>query len=423
VPNSGCRLLLGCDILAGMKKLIFALLLLFPGIHEPAAPAPAVEIVESIPVGTTLDNPEIRNAQPVWIEMIARARRTLDIEQFYISNEPGKLLESVLTAIASAADRGVRVRIIVDAGMYKTYPHSADILGRHKNIEVRRIDFPAIAGGPQHAKYFIVDGREIFVGSQNFDWRALEHIHELGLRIENEALAAAYGDIFNLDWQLSTLSAVAAKNFAIVHKKYPFPIRIEGTGGDTVTLFPTFSPLNYFPDPALWDERAMVDLIDGAEHTLTLQFLSFSTVDRRGGAYTAIDGAIRKAAQRGVKVRMIVSDWQKGTPAVTALKSLAAVPNVEVAFTSIPEWSGGYIPFARVEHCKFIVADAVKFWLGTSNCEKSYYYSSRNLGIVCASPRLAGTFARIFQKSWESPYRESITQAGEYAPREHGEKK
>jgi hypothetical protein len=120
---------------------------------------------------------------------------------------------------------------------------------------------------------------------------------------------------------------------------------------------------------------------------------------------------------------MIVSDWQKGTPAVAALKNLAAVPNTEISFTVIPDWPGGYIPFARVEHCKFIVADTVKFWLGTSNCEKSYYYNSRNLGIVCTSPRLAGTLAKIFQKSWESPYREPITQAGEYAPREHGEKK
>jgi phosphatidylserine/phosphatidylglycerophosphate/cardiolipin synthase-like enzyme len=406
-----------------MKKLILALLLLFPRFHEPAAPAPTVEIVESIPVGTTLDNPEIRNTQPVWLEMIGRARRTLDIEQFYISNEPGKLLENVLAAIAAAADRGVRVRIIVDAGMYKTYPESADLLGKHRNIEVRRINFAAIAGGPQHAKYFIVDDREIFVGSQNFDWRALEHIHELGLRIANQALAAAYGDVFNLDWQLCPLSAEAVKTFAIARKNYAFPIRIAETGGDAVTLFPTFSPLNYIPDPGLWDERAMVELIDGAKRALTLQFLSYSAADRQGGSYTAIDGAIRRAAQRGVKVRMIVSDWQKGTPAMTALKGLAAVPNIEVAFTAIPEWSGGYIPFARVEHCKFIVADAAKFWLGTSNCEKSYYHSSRNLGIVCTSPRLAGVLARIFQKSWESPYRESITQAGEYAPREHGEKK
>ena len=50
------------------------------------------------------------------------------------------------------------------------------------------------------------------------------------------------------------------------------------------------------------------------------------------------------------------------------------------------------------------------------------YYGSRNLGIIGTSLNLAGTLSRIFLKSWTSPYRETITRTGEYAPREHGEK-
>ena len=101
---------------------------------------------------------------------------------------------------------------------------------------------------------------------------------------------------------------------------------------------------------------------------------------RQGRRYAAIDDAVRRAARRWVKVRMIVSDWQKGTAAVPALKDLAGTPNIEVAFTAIPDWSGGYVPFVRVKHCKYIVADDTKFWLGTSNCEKSYFYRSRSPG-------------------------------------------
>jgi phosphatidylserine/phosphatidylglycerophosphate/cardiolipin synthase-like enzyme len=406
-----------------MKKLILALLLLVPQVIGPAPPAPDIEIVESIPVGTSLDNPEIRNTREVWLEMIGGARKTLDLEQFYISNEPGKMLEDVLAAVVAAAGRGVKVRVMVDARMYRTYPESVDKLALQKNIEVRRIDFGAIAGGSQHSKYFIVDGREIFVGSQNFDWRALEHIHELGLRINDSQIAADYGDIFNLDWQLASLAPEAVKAFSLTKKTYQIPIRVMEAGGRAAVLFPTFSPLSFIPDSALWDERAIVDLIDGAKQTLSLQFLSYSTTVRQGGSYTAIDDALRRAAKRGVKVRMIVSDWEKGTPAVAALKALAGIANIEVAFTAIPDWSGGYIPFARVEHCKYIVADSVRFWLGTSNCEKNNFYASRNLGIVGTSPNLAGALSRIFLKSWTSPYQELITQTGEYAPREHGEKK
>lgn len=411
-------------MLKRMKKILAAfLLLLSPYIYAQNSPFADIEIVESIPVGTMLDNPEIRNTHEVWLEMIGRAQRTLDIEQFYISNEPGKLLEDVLAAIYVAADRGVKVRVIVDAPMYKTYPASVDGLGRYRNIEARRIDFSANTGGIQHAKYFIVDGKEVFVGSQNFDWRALEHIHELGLRINNKEIAAAFEEIFELDWQLTSLSPEKFKAFSVTEKDFHTPIRFAGQAGDVAVVVPTFSPRGYIPDSALWDERGIVALINGVRKTLTLQFLSYSPLDRQGGLYTAIDGAVRDAAKRGVKVRMIVSDWEKGSPAVRALKELVSIPNIEVAFTSIPDWSGGYIPFARVEHCKYIVADSENFWLGTSNCEKSYFYSSRNIGVICTSTRLAGILTKIFQKSWNSPYKELVTQDGEYPSREHGERR
>jgi phosphatidylserine/phosphatidylglycerophosphate/cardiolipin synthase-like enzyme len=406
-----------------MRILVLTFLLILPQATAPVPPAADIEIVESIPVGTSLDNPDIRNTREVWLEMIGGARKTLDLEEYYISDQPGKMLGDILAAISSAAARGVKVRMIVDARMSRTYPESVDRFAKRRNIEVRRIDFGAIAGGIQHAKYFIVDGREVFVGSQNFDWRALEHIHELGLRISNDRIAAAYGDVFDLDWRLASLPPEEIKTFPLIKKTYQIPIRTRGAAGETVDLFPTFSPLGFIPDPSLWDERAIIGLIDGARRSLSLQFLSYSVSDRPSGRYSVIDDALRRAARRGVKVRMIVSDWEKGTPAVAALKELSGIANVEVAFTAIPDWPGGYIPYARVEHCKYIVADVERFWLGTSNCAKDYFHSSRNLGIVGASQGLASTLSRIFLKSWNSPYKELITRTGEYAPREHGERK
>jgi phosphatidylserine/phosphatidylglycerophosphate/cardiolipin synthase-like enzyme len=405
-----------------MRKIYFTFFFVLPCFLIAQQASPDIEIVESIPAGTSLDNPDIRNTREVWLEMIKHAERSLDIEQFYISSEPGKQMADILSAVCAAAERNVKVRIIVDARMYKTYPANVDSLARCQNIETRRIDFNARAGGVQHAKYFIVDGTEIFVGSQNFDWRALAHIHELGLRIHSEEFAAAYEDIFNLDWQIS--SNEAKNTDSIFFKKhYQTPIRIHAEAGDDFFIAPTFSPKGFIPDSTLWDEQAILHVMNNAHQTLTLQFLSYSTSERGGGSYAVIDDAIRNAAKRGVKIKMIVSDWEKGSHSVQALKDLSNFTNIEVAFTSIPEWSGGYIPFARVEHCKFIVADSKTFWLGSSNCEKSYYYSARNLGVVCSNANLAATLARIFLKSWNSPYKELITKDGEYKAREHGERR
>ncbi|MFH0778539.1 MAG: phospholipase D-like domain-containing protein, partial [Candidatus Eisenbacteria bacterium] len=127
------------------------------------------EIVESVPIETDLDNAGIRNALEVWLEMIDRAKNTLDLAQFYVSDEPGEPLSDVIEAVVRATKRGVCVRFVVDARMYRTYPERLDWLAGQKRVEVRKIDMARLAGGIMHAKYFIVDGEELFLGSQNFD--------------------------------------------------------------------------------------------------------------------------------------------------------------------------------------------------------------------------------------------------------------
>ena len=54
-----------------------------------------------------------------------------------------------------------------------------------------------------HAKYFVVDGEEAFVGSQNFDWRALEHIHEMGAHVRVPAFGRALAAVFLEDWDIA----------------------------------------------------------------------------------------------------------------------------------------------------------------------------------------------------------------------------
>ena len=407
-----------------MKKYLLFLLCVqvfvpFAAFPQTIASYRDFELVESIPVGTTLDNPDIRNAHEVWLEMINRAAKSLDIEEFYISNKPGEPLEDVIVAIEAAAKRGVTVRVIADARMQKTYPETIERLGRQKNISARTIDFGKLAGGIQHAKFFIVDGEEIFFGSQNFDWRALKHIHELGFRIKQAEAVRFYRDIFALDWNLAETNDKAALSKSLAFTRYPFPIALVEADKDTIIFTPTASPIGVIPDTTTWDEPNIVRLIDGAKNDVCLQFLSYGTQGRNGGAYTVLDDAVRRAAARGVKVRLIVSDWGKGTSSEKVLVELSQIPNIEVKFSVIPEWSGGYVSFGRVEHCKFIVVDSSSFWLGTSNAEKSYFYNTRNLGVVARNARLAILLHRVFMTSWDGPYTELIKPGVTYEPRKH----
>ncbi len=380
------------------------------------------ELVESTPVGTMLDNADIRDAHDVWLEMINSAHSTLDIEEFYISDQKGELLEDVLRAIGKAARRGVHVRIIIDARMHKTYPNPADSLGTLRNISLRVIDYGKLAGGVQHAKFFIVDGEQIFLGSQNFDWRALNHIHELGVRIRQKEAVSIYAQAFDLDWKLAETNDRSAIAALLQPAHFPMPLTVVNGPGDTIRFIPTMSPKVTIPDTLLWDERQIVGLIDGATTEVECQMLTYSPVGRDKIYYAELDNALRRAAVRGVKVKMVVSDWSIDRPAISYLKSLAVVPNIEVRYSTIPDWSGGYIPFARVEHCKYLVTDTTACWVGTANWEKSYFYSTRNLGVVALNSKFTKRLREIFFKGWDGPYMTAISPEKEYTPRVHGEK-
>jgi phosphatidylserine/phosphatidylglycerophosphate/cardiolipin synthase-like enzyme len=175
-------------------------------------------------------------------------------------------------------------------------------------------------------------------------------------------------------------------------------------------------------DSTLWDEQQIVRVMDGADKELSLQFLGYSTRDKGDAVYRVLDDAVRRAAARGVNVRLLVADWEKGTASERSLKDLALVPNIEVKFSTIPEWSGGYLSFARVEHCKFIIADSSAFWLGTSNAEKNYFYGTRYVGVVVRNAMLGSRIHRVFSKSWDSQYAERVNPGTTYERREHGEK-
>jgi len=404
-----------------MKRILFSSLL-FLFILSPllAAQIPAeIELVESIPVETSLDNPDIRNTLEVWLELIEGAHSTIDLEQFYLSHQAGESLDQVITALQAAARRGVKVRILADARMYKTYPVLIDSLGKWENITARLIDFGTLAGGIQHAKYMVIDGESLFLGSQNFDWRALTHIHELGIRIRSAQVVSIYQELFELDWRLADGTPADTSRPVIQPRLYETPIRLLTSEYGPALIQPTYSPRALIPDTTLWCEEQIVRLLDGAQREIALQFLSYSPRSRNGGSEDPLDGALRRAAARNVRVRLLVADWQKGSRAEAALKELAQVPNIEVCFSVIPEWSGGYISYARVEHCKYILVDREAFWLGTSNAARSYFHTSRNAGMTVRSAPLAGRLLKIFNKSWESPYAERIDPGASYEPRRH----
>lgn len=400
------------SLLGARASVALAFLSALPPAFGGEDPRPELELVETTPVETTLGSPDIPETVDVWLEMIGGARESLELAHFYASDEAGSRLSGVVEAIEAAAARGVRVRFLADAGFHATYPETLDRLGARENVALRLYDLRARTGGVLHAKLMLVDGREAFLGSQNFDWRALEHIQELGLRIRVAPLVRAFAQAFEADWKRAAGEEVPAES----HDASLFPVEAALAGGAKVRVTPLFSPRPFLADEALWDLPRLVAAIDGARERVLVQLLSYNVSERGGAYFDLLDTALRRAAARGVEVRLLLADWSKRRGSIEALQSLQVLPRVSVRLSTLPQAARGFIPYARVAHSKYLVVDGELAWIGTSNWSRGYFHESRNLGLLIEGEAMATRLEAFFDGLWSSDYCAEIDPCATYEP-------
>ncbi|HJW72354.1 MAG TPA: phospholipase D-like domain-containing protein [Geothrix sp.] len=369
-----------------------------------AAQAPTTQLVQSIPAETDLADPGLTFAKDAWVTMLRGAKVSVDLAEFYVANRPGSALEPVLAELEKAGARGVKVRFLLSVKMLGEDAVSVARIRRIPGAEVRSLDLAGVSKGILHAKYFVVDGREAALGSQNFDWRALEQIHELGVRTSDARIVTKLSELFAIDWQ-----------FAADRKLPILPPQLPQAGRPAVELVaspPFLTPADI--RPAI---EALVELIGQAKQTVRVQLLTYSPVAGQDRFWPVLDNALRAAAVRGVKVRLLVSDWVLGGRAMPHLKALTLIPNLEVKVVSIPEAREGHIPYARTIHSKYLVVDETHLALGTSNWEEGYFMESRNIELIFRDSPLAAQAARIHDRLWNSRYAFALDPAKTYEKR------
>lgn len=383
---------------------------------------PTFRIVESVPVSTIYGQPGVMRTQQAWLDMIRGARSTIDIAAFYISNKPGEALAPVIDALIARARAGVKVRILLDRTFMRESLSSIKPLQGIPNLDIRVLPVDSLTGGVLHAKYFIVDDSSIFVGSQNWDWRALDQIHEIGAWIDNARFARTFDAVFEFDWHLAAhpdlpkaeRAAVRPPDFAPATEGDPVILHDEKDSA--VVAFPAFSPPSLVPEWVDSEQPALVRFIKSARHTLRVQVMTLSALMHYGprGYWTALDNALRDAAARGVKVEIIVADWALREPMQAYLKSLAVLPNITVKFSTVPPAPQGFIPYARVEHCKYAVADSRRAFIGTGNWEWSYFNTTVDASVFISGTDAVGTLIKIFDRDWDGPYVTTLEPGGSY---------
>ncbi|KPW34456.1 Phospholipase D protein [Pseudomonas coronafaciens pv. atropurpurea] len=387
------------------RGLIAALLLSSPLAHADFA-IPGFELVHTVPVGTDLQTPDLRAPGDVWRELFDGATKRIDIEQFYVADQPGSVMNKVLDSLQSAGQRGVQIRFLLeDKGLKMSDPKTLERLRAIPNLTLRVLPYAKLTGnGIIHAKFFVVDGKQAFIGSQNFDWRSLEHIHETGLRIDEPGVVRQVQSVFEQDW----LAQAAITD----GKPVPVPVSSTNSVASSDGNYLVASPQRYNPPGVVDSQAELPRLLGEAKNEVRIQLLDYAPLsygpDKTRPYYPVIDNAIRSAAARGVSVKLMVSDWNTGMPEVAYLKSLALVPNVQVRIVTLPKAAQGFIPYARVIHSKTMEIDDRIAWVGTSNWLGGYLDNSRNLEVVLHDSSMAKRIGQLHEQLWGGPYAKPI---------------
>jgi phosphatidylserine/phosphatidylglycerophosphate/cardiolipin synthase-like enzyme len=125
-------------------------------------------------------------AREMLVSFIGGAKKELAIYDVNVQDLP------MIKALKARAGKGVRIRVI---GALK---------GAFENVEVRKLE-----GSRLHVRAIIRDGTRAFVGSQSLRKVELDKRREIGVLINNPAVARQLMQVFESDWAPKVPEAVA----------------------------------------------------------------------------------------------------------------------------------------------------------------------------------------------------------------------
>ncbi|MDO5530504.1 cardiolipin synthase [Sutterella sp.] len=234
---------------------------------------------------------------------IAAAERSIDME-FYIWDEGGEIRE-VVSALISAAKRGVRIRILVDDFGSREFLRSES----RRELEAAGIEVASALPmrllqffGMQradirlHRKTVVIDGRIAYTGSFNMiDPKGYAEAATVGawvdamVRVEGPG-ALSLDAVWHFDWALQPDSDLADYERPPVEKPVP------NTGNAVIATVPS--------GPYQTGDRNLLlilEAINRAEHTLTITTPYFIPTE-------SVVCALINAVMRGVRVKLIVPE-------------------------------------------------------------------------------------------------------------------
>ncbi|RXN35225.1 phospholipase D3-like isoform X2 [Labeo rohita] len=358
-------------------------------------------LVESVPEGLSFPSgsPHLPSIAEAWTKLLNKANRSVHIGAFYFTlrdldlglTEPSSVLgKKVLNQLKQLEPNGVKLKIAVNAP--QPYIADTDELVA-TGAEVRGVDLQSVTGGILHTKLWVVDKKHVYLGSANMDWRSLTQVKEVGVSVEDcSCLAQDASRIFDVYWEVGAQKNGSLPPFwpgrfsALSSSKYPLAVKFNGVPA-RVYLSSSPPPLSSYGRSD--DLSSILSVIADAEQFIyvsVMDYLPSSQFTEPIRFWPVIDTALREAAcARGVEVKLLVSCWSHSPGAMFVfLQSLSVLNkpplscNIQAKVFEVPSTRQQQrIPFARVNHAKYMVTDRVVYiGVGTSPSSQWDFWGS-----------------------------------------------
>ncbi|CAH6853724.1 Pld4 [Phodopus roborovskii] len=393
-------------------------------------------LVESVPQDLPFasGSPTAQPLAQAWLQLLDSAQESVHVASYYwsltgpdvgvndSSSQPG---EALLQKFQQLLVRNISLAVATHSPALANTSTDLQVLAAH-GAQIRHVPMRQFTRGVLHSKFWVVDGRHVFVGSANMDWRSLTQVKELGAIIYNcSQLAQDLEKTFQTYWVLGTPHAVLPKtwppNFSS-HINFFHPLRGLFDGVPTTAYF-SASPPSLCPHGRTRDLDAVLGVVADARefvYVSVMEYFPTTCFTRPARYWPTLDNALRAAAfNRGVHVRLLVSCWFNTDPNMfTYLRSLQAFSNpsagiwVDVRVFIVPVGNHSNIPFSRVNHSKFMVTDKAAY-IGTSNWSEDYFSSTSGVGLVVSQTNpdahpgvtpVQEQLRQLFERDWSSRY-------------------
>ncbi|KAM9466411.1 5'-3' exonuclease PLD4 [Clarias gariepinus] len=376
-----------------------------------------------------------------WKDLLSTATEQVDIASFYwsltgedigVKSPTDQFGRDLLEQLKVLPKRNVSVRAVSSIPSVAANSTDLDIL-REYGVHVRRINFGKLTRGILHSKFWIVDGRHIYIGSANMDWRSLTQVKELGVVIYNcTSLATDLQKIYQSYWVMGQSNATIPDPWpssynTSINKDQPLHVNLSNVPS---RVYISNSPPAFCPDSRTKDLDAILSVISQAQqfiHVAVMEYFPASKFYYHNRYWPVLENALIQAMfERNVSMRLLISCGRDSDssvlPFLRSLNALNTAPanRIAVRLFIVPAGNETNIPYSRINHNKYMVTDNVAY-IGTSNWSADYFNTTAGVGLVVSqdalhSPSSEDTFlgqlTAVFDRDWSSRFAVPLEQLG-----------